>query len=592
MAKEKIEALRGAMKKYGMDYYIIPSGDAHGSEYVADHWRGRAWASSFTGSAGTLLVGLNRAILWTDGRYFIQAENQLKDTGIELFKMRMPKVPTLNEWLKANVRENEVVSFDGKVISTNSYNDIDKIVKENKANLKSDRDLLEEVWIERPEIPNSEIFNHDVKYSGKSTEKKLRDVRREMKNKGVTHYIISSLDDIAWIYNIRANDVPNNPVVISYALISEEEACLFTNLSRVPEGVKIELQNNGVVIKSYEDIEGALKEIKVPHKIYMDGDKTSSYLNLLIDGNVERSFGLNITTKLKAIKNSVEIENLYKSQTRDGVAMVKFIKWLKESVGKEKITEISASQKLEEFRAKGENFKGISFDTIAGYKEHAAMMHYFPTEEIQYELEPKGFFLVDSGAQYLDGTTDITRTIVLGELTEEEKKDFTLVLKGHINLAKARFLHGTTGSNLDVLARTPLWNEGIDYKCGTGHGVGFFLSVHEGPQGFSMIPNQVVLEEGMIITNEPGIYKDGKHGIRTENTMIVVKDETTEYGGDFKKFNIISYCPIDLEGVIVEMMTEEEKAWINNYHKVVYDTLSPYLNEAEKAFLRKETLSL
>ena len=583
---ERLEKLRKIMKDKGIDYYIIPSEDAHQSEYVCEHYRGRAYMSGFTGSAGTLLVGLENAILWTDGRYFIQALEELKGSGIEMFKMRIPGWPSLLEWLKENAKAGETIAFDGKVFSVGEYKDFKKLEKENNINIKIDEDLLDEVWKERPSLPKEKAFLHEVKYCGKSAKEKLREVREEMKKLGANNYIIASLDDIAWLYNIRGNDVKCNPVVLSYALVKENEAYLYVDKSKFTSKMEEELLNEGVTLKSYDEIGNAISNLE--GKILIDQNKISAYLYECIkDKNNIVEFG-NITTKFKAIKNEVELDNLRKCQVRDGVAMVKFMKWLKDNIGKIEISEISASDKLEELRSLDKLFKGISFETIAGHKEHGAMMHYSATKESDYTLEPRGFLLIDSGGQYLDGTTDITRTFVLGELTEEERKDYTLVLKGHIGLMRAKFLKGATGSALDIKAREPLWNEGIDYKCGTGHGVGFFLNVHEGPQGIRPYGNNVVLEPGMILTNEPGVYKEGKFGIRIENIMVVVEDETND-NGEFYRFDTISYCPIDLNGVKVELLNDDEKAWLNNYHKKVYDNLSPYLNEEEKEVLKMET---
>ncbi|MGU8237137.1 aminopeptidase P family protein [Clostridium perfringens] len=584
---ERLENLRKFMKDKGIDYYIIPSEDAHQSEYVCEHYRGRAYMSGFTGSAGTLLVGLENAILWTDGRYFIQALEELKGSGIEMFKMRIPGWPSLLEWLKENAKAGEIIAFDGKVFSVGEYKDFKKLERENKVNIKIDEDLLDEVWKERPSLPKEKAFLHEVKYCGKSAKEKLREVREEMKKIGANNYIIASLDDIAWLYNIRGNDVKCNPVVLSYALVKENEAYLYVDKSKFTPKMEEELLNEGINLKSYEEIGESVTNLE--GNILIDPNKISAYLYECIkDKNNIVEFG-NITTKLKAIKNEVELDNLRKCQVRDGVAMVKFMKWLKDNIGKIEISEISASNKLEELRSLDKLFKGISFETIAGHKEHGAMMHYSATKESDYTLEPRGFLLIDSGGQYLDGTTDITRTFVLGDLTYEERKDYTLVLKGHIGLMRAKFLKGATGSALDIKAREPLWNEGIDYKCGTGHGVGFFLNVHEGPQSISPVPNKVALEPGMIITNEPGVYREGKHGIRTENTMVVVKDTYSEEFGEFYKFETISLCPIDLEGLDISLLNEEEKAWLNNYHKKVYDLLSPYLDEEEKEFLKNET---
>ena len=582
--------LREVMKKENVDYYIIPSGDSHQSEYVPEYYKGRAYVSGFTGSAGTLLVGIEESYLWTDGRYFIQAEKELNGSGIKLMKMNIPGYPSLIEWIKNNVKEGKTLAFDGSTISTNEYKNYKELSEKNGFNIKMDKDFLNEIWSDRPELSKEKIFIHDIKYCGRCTSEKLQEVRDEMKKLEGENYVIASLDDIAWLFNIRGNDIAYNPVALAYALISDKKAVLYINEEKVTNDDKRTLEAQGVTLKSYNDIYEDIKN--VTGSIIIDGAKVNGKLYSLISEDVKIIEDLNITTSLKAVKNEVEIKNMEVSQVRDGVAMVKFIKWLKENVGKINMTEISASDKLEEIRAKGEYFKGLSFNTIAGYKDHAAMMHYSATEESQYELNSEGMLLIDSGAQYLDGTTDITRTFILGSITEEEKRDFTLVLKSHIALATTIFLKGTNGCNLDAIARRPLWKYGMDYKCGTGHGVGFFLNVHEGPQGIRPFGNTIALEPGMILTNEPGVYKENKHGIRTENTLLVTKAFKNDEMGEFYKFDTISYCPIDLEGVDVSLLDEEEREWLNNYHRTVYEKLSPYLNEEEKKFLEKETRSI
>ena len=580
----KLKKLRDVMKKYNINYYIIPSSDPHQSEYVAEYYRGIAEVSGFTGSAGTLLVGEKEAKLWTDGRYFIQAAEQLQGTGIDLMKMATPGYDTINQWIEKNIKENETLGFDGSCYSTNQYKELLKIAKKNNFNINMDKDLLEEIWNDRPSLPEDKIFVHDEKYCGKSVKEKLNEVRKYMKKNEVQNYLLTSLDDIAWLFNIRGNDILFNPVALSYAIITENEAKFYIKKTKVNDEVQSALKEQEVDIYEYNEIEEHVK--KLNGNTLIDPAKVNAKLYSLLSCTIIEK--LNITTNLKAIKNEIEIANFENAHIKDGVAMVKFIKYLKDNIGKEKITEISASKKLSELRSQGELAKGDSFGTIAGYKEHAAMMHYSATPESDYELKPQGLFLVDSGGQYLDGTTDITRTFVLGKITEEEKRDFTLVLKGHINLAKAKFLKGSTGCNLDVLARGPLWQYGLDYKCGTGHGIGFFLNVHEGPQGIRQNGNTVPLELGMMLTNEPGVYKEGKFGIRTENVMVVVKDEINDCG-EFYKFDTISYCPIDLNGVKVELLNDDEKEWLNNYHKKVYDKLSPYLNKEEKELLKIET---
>lgn len=586
--RDRVEKLRQLMKENQMDAYIIPSFDAHQSEYVAEHWKGRQWISGFTGSAGTVVITLEDAGLWTDGRYYIQAEKQLESSGIRLFRMVDPGVPFYTEWLADVLKEGSTVGFDGNVFSINMVKKMEKDLKAKRIVLKMNQDLIGDLWEDRPEIPKGSIFIHDIKYAGKSRVEKLNEVREEMKNKGANYYILTSLDDIAWLLNIRGADVPNNPIVIANVIVAEHKCYLFIDSCKVPSLVKLELEAEGIELKENHQIQTFLENLSDGEAVILDTNKTNIRLYNAINSNTKRIESPNITTNLKAIKNEVEIKNLKWCEIKDGLAMVKLIKWLKNSVDKEEITEITAEERLEDFRRGQEGFVGPSFDTIAGYKEHAAMMHYKANKETQYTLKNEGLFLIDSGGQYYDGTTDITRTIVLGKLTDEQKRDFTLVLKGFIALSSVKYLYGATGSNLDVLARQPIWQYGLDYKCGTGHGVGFFLNVHEGPQSLRNDNNNVVLEKGMIITNEPGIYLEGKYGIRIENMMLVVEDEKTEFG-QFMKFEAITYCPIDLAGINKDMLTESEKQWLNNYHQEVYTKLAPYLNEEERVWLREET---
>ena len=585
--KDRVEKLRQLMKENQMDAYIVPSFDAHQSEYVAEHWKGRQWISGFTGSAGTVVITLEDAGLWTDGRYYIQAEKQLEGSGIRLFRMVDPGVPFYSEWLAEVLNEGSVVGFDGNVFSTTMVKRMEKDLQAKKIDLKMNQDLIDDLWEDRPEIPKEPLFTHDVKYAGKSRVEKLNEVREEMKNKGANYYIITSLDDIAWLLNIRGVDVPNSPVVIANVIVAEHTCYLFIDSGKVPSAVKLELEAEGIELKANHEIQLFLENLSSGDAVMLDTNKTNISLYNAINSHTKKIDSPDITTDLKAIKNEVEIKNIKWSEIKDGVAMVKFIKWLKNSVDKEEITEIAAEERLEDFRRAQEGYVGPSFDTIAGYKEHAAMMHYKANKETQFTLKNEGLFLIDSGGQYYDGTTDITRTIVLGKLTDEQKRDYTLVLKGFIALSAVKYLHGTTGANLDVLARQPIWQYGLDYKCGTGHGVGFFLNVHEGPQSIRN-NNHVPLEKGMVITNEPGIYLEGKYGIRIENLMLVVEDEKTEFG-QFMKFDTITYCPIDLAGINQDMLTESEKQWLNNYHHEVYTKLAPYLNEEESGWLREET---
>lgn len=589
--KEKIQKLRALMSENGIDAYIISNSDPHLSEYVAEHWKVRSWVSGFSGSAGTVVITKDDGGLWTDGRYYIQAERQLAGSGIRLFKAAEPNVPTYTEWIGNTLEKGQCVGFDGWVFNTSMAKEMETIFNNKELKINKEANLLDNVWQDRPALSTEPAFNHDVKFAGKSTLEKLTEVREEMKKKRLDYYIISSLDDIAWLFNIRGRDVTNNPVVISYALISMEEAYLFIDERKVTEEVRTTLSNNQVQIKPYDDILAEVGNLENNKRILLDPSRINVRIYDVIPAGCVKLEGTDITTNLKAVKNEIEIKNLKNSQVRDGVAMVKFLHWLDTNIGKTPITEISATEKLESFRREQEYFVEPSFATIAAYKGNAAMMHYNAYENEECVLKPEGLFLLDSGGQYFDGTTDITRTMALGPITKQEKEDFTLVLKSHIALCKIKFLYGATGSNLDIIARQPLWERGLDYKCGTGHGLGYFLNVHEGPHRLSQVPNTARLEKGMLITNEPGIYREGKHGIRTENTLLVVEDEKTEFG-QFMKFEVVSLCPIDLNAIDKNLLTEGEISWLNEYHKEVYNTLSPYLNTEEKTWLEGATRTL
>lgn len=589
---QKINSLRKLMKERGIKAYIIPTYDPHQSEYLADYYKTRVWISGFTGSAGTVVITDEKAILWTDGRYFIQAEKELEGSEIKLSKIGIPGFPTYTEWLADNLEKGDALGFNGKIVPQSDVEKLEKALGKKDIQFIDEYDLVDEIWEDRPEAPSSKAFVHELKYTGKTAKEKIEDVREKMKKKDITHFLIGSLDDIAWVYNIRGRDVANNPVVISYAMITEDKAWLFVDEKKIDEDVKKNLNENGIQIDDYDKVIDHVKAIEKDSVVFVDPSRINRWLYKNIPEDCEIIKGTNITTELKGIKNDVEIENQKNAYIKDGVALVKFMYWLDENTGKTTITEVSAAEKLEEFRKEQEGFIEPSFDTIAAYKENAAMMHYKAEEgKSNYKLEKEKMFLVDSGGQYYDGTTDITRTIVLGDITDEEKKDFTLTLKSHINLINARFLYGASGAALDAIARYPLWQEGLDYKCGTGHGVGYLLNVHEGPHGMGLNRNSVVFEKGMVITIEPGVYKEGKHGIRIENVAVVEEDIKTE-SGQFMKFETISYVPIDLKGVNAELLTKDEKDWLNNYHREVYNKLSPYLTDEEKAWLKEETRSI
>ena len=587
--KKRIEELRNEMRERGIEAYIVPSSDPHQSEYVAERYTARTFITGFTGSAGTAIITLTEAGLWTDGRYFIQAESQLKDTGVTLFKMGETGVPTVEAFLKETLNKGAKIAFDGKVLSVAYFRGIEKALESSEFSFEVNEDLIDIIWKDRPQRPCSQVVLHDVVYAGESRESKLAKVVLEMKTMGADYYVISSLDDIAWLLNIRARDVKCNPLTIAYAVVSEEKYYLFIDDTKINSVVREELKKANVEIMPYDNIEKFLEDIKVG-TILLDAAKTSTWIYSAIKIKVVEA--MDITTKFKAIKNDIQIENVRNAMVRDGVAMVKFIHWIKKTIKSRNITEIEASDKIEEIRSAGENFYDLSFGSISAYRGNASMPHYSATKEAQSTIKPESLYLIDSGAQYLDGTTDITRTLAMGELTQEEKTDFTLVLRGMINLTMQRFLYGTTGSNLDIIARIPLWNAGMDYKHGTGHGVGFFLNVHEGPHRIAMVPNSVKLEKGMVMSNEPGVYKAGKHGIRIENLVVVQEHENTEYGGQFMVFETLTVCPIDLEVIDVSLLTIEEKVWLNDYHKTVYEKLSTYLQGEELEYLKQATVAI
>jgi len=584
--KSRIESLRSLMKERSIDAFIIPSSDNHGSEYVSDYFRVRQWISGFTGSAGTVVITEKEAHLWVDGRYFLQGEQQIQGTEYILERMGEPGVKTYTQWICDNVKSGDTVSFNGKVFTVSQLHDLEEAFEEKGIKTKPEEDIFDIIWKDRPTMPNNKIFIHEDSYAGKTVEEKLTLVKEEMKNINVNNLLLASLDDIAWLLNLRGGDVECNPVFLSYFLISDDKYILYVDKEKLNEKIINLLSSKSISIKDYNDIVSDLKLIK--GNITFDPSKTNVWLKESINKEVNTIEKRNITTDLKARKNSVELKNIENAHIKDGIAMVKFIKWVKENVNNEEITEISAAEKLKKLRAEGEDFIDISFDTIAGYGPHGAIIHYKASEESSLKLQPKGLFLVDSGAQYLDGTTDITRTIALGELTEEEKEDYTLVLKGHLNLSTAIFLEGTPGCSLDVLARRALWSKGLDFKHGTGHGVGYLLNVHEGPQGIRRELNPIALEEGMIVSNEPGVYKADKHGVRIENLIAVQEKEKNDFG-KFMCFKDLTLCPYELDAINISLLNEDEKSWLNDYHKKVLEKLSPYLLEDEVLWLRNAT---
>lgn len=583
--KQRIDALRGLFDNEGIDAFIIPSTDPHLSEYVAPHWQSREWISGFTGSAGTVVVTREKAGLWTDSRYFLQAAQQLEGSDIDLYKEMLPETPSIPDFLSKNLKAGQTVGIDGKVFSVDEAKLLQEKLEKNGITVKSIPDPIEKIWSDRPAIPEAPAYIYETKYAGKSVPEKLVAIRKEMKQKGAEALLISTLDEIAWTLNIRGNDVHCNPVVVSYLLIEGKEVHFFIHPQKVTGELSAYLKEMGVSIHSYEDIEYFLGNLTA-NNILLNPIKTNYAIFSAICPDCQIIEGVSPIALLKAIRNEQEITGIHSALQRDGVALVKFLKWLEEVVPTGKETEISISKKLREFRAAQPLFMDESFDTIAGYNEHGAIVHYEATPETDVHLQPKGFLLLDSGAQYLDGTTDITRTIALGELSEEEKTDYTLILKGHIDLAMAVFPVGTRGAQLDVLARMPIWKHHMNFLHGTGHGVGHFLSVHEGPQSIRMNENPISLQPGMVTSNEPGVYKAGSHGVRTENLVLTVPAGEGMFG-NYLKFETITLCPICKKGIIKELLSEEEINWLNDYHQHVYEKLSPDLNKEEQEWLKE-----
>lgn len=588
MSKNNLETLRALMKVRGIDAYIEPTSDPHQSEYVADHYKGRAFITGFTGSAGTAVITQNEAILWTDGRYFIQAEDQLKGTGFVLYKMNTLGYPSYTEWLSENLSEGATIGLNGMIVSQGTVENLLDSLDSISPLIYDVEDLVGLIWEGRPQLPKNKLMCLDVKYSGESTKDKLEMVRREMKKLHADSFILGSLDDIAWLYNIRGGDVKHNPVVISYAFVSTDSAILFVDGEKLQPDVKEQLLNQGVVCIEYEKVADFMNRLDKDSTIILDKERINRWLYSSIPEECEILSVQNLTTLPKGVKNETEIENQRLAYIKDGVALVKFFHWLDTTLGDQEITEVSASDKLLEFRSEMEYFLEPSFETIAAYGSNAAMMHYSATSDNFSVLKPEGLFLLDSGGQYLNGTTDITRTVALGEITQEQRRDFTLVLKGHINLISAKFLQGTSGHALDVLARYPLWQEGEDYKSGTGHGVGYLLNVHEGPHRIAAAPNTVQLEPGMIVTIEPGIYKEDKHGIRIENVVVVRVDIKTP-AGQFYSFDILSWCYIDPDCIDVKLLSSKERKWLNEYNMEVYRKLHRWLSEEQQEWLKRKT---
>lgn len=592
MINDRIEKLRNVMKEKNIFAYIIPSADYHQSEYVGEFFKGRQFISGFTGSAGTVVITPEKAILWTDGRYFLQADKELATSCVELYKMGGENVPTTFEYIENEVPEGCKIGFDGRAISAAMGVGLEASLAKKNITISYEGDLLDEVWEDRPALSDAKAFLLDIKYSGEDFTSKIARVRNDMKECGSTIHILTSLDDIAWLFNIRGGDVKYNPVVLSYAVVTLDKAILFVDENKLNDEIKASFGEEVVEIKGYFEIYEFVKTIEKEEVVLVDSNKINYTILKNIPEDVKVLNAMNPSTIFKAEKNEVEISNTKQAHIRDGVAVTKFMYWLKNNIGKIEITEISAADKMTELRKEQGQFIEPSFASIAGYGANGAIVHYSATEESNTTLEPKGLFLLDSGGQYFDGTTDITRTFALGSLTEEEKSNFTSVARAMIRLSGAKFLYGVNGYYLDILARGIMWEQGLNYNHGTGHGIGHVLNVHEAPNGFRCDNrNLATLEEGMITTNEPGFYKAGSHGIRLENEMLCKKGIKNEYG-QFMEFEPLTIAPLDLDAIDVNLMNEDEKAYLNEYHKMVFDTVSPFLTAEETEWLKEYTRAI
>lgn len=594
---ERIAKLRSLMAERGIDAYIIPTADFHQSENAGEYFKCREFISGFDGSYGTVVIAKEDAGLWTDGRYWTQAERQIAGSGIRLFHMFEDGVPTMEEYLAATLPENGKIAFDGRVVSMEEGQDLEKALAAKNIQFEYSLDLVGDVWGEdRPAISGEPVFVLEEKYAGESVASKLSRVREVMKDNGATVHVIASLDDVAWLTNLRGNDIEFYPLIFSYALVTMDGMDLFIDEKKLNEAAKALLAENNITIKPYNDIYEAIKEIPAGESVMIDPMKMNYALYNNIPKGVTKVEHQNPTILMKAMKNEIELKNIREAHIKDGIAVTKFMYWMKTNVGKMKITELSASAKLESLRKEQDGYIHDSFEPICAYKDHAAMMHYAPTPETDVEVLPEGLFLNDTGGGYYEGSTDITRTFVMGPISDELKTHFTAVVRAMMNLSRAKFLYGCYGFNLDVLARGPVWDLGIDFKCGTGHGVGYLSNIHEPPTGFRW---QIVksknehhkLEEGMVLTDEPGIYIEGSHGIRIENEMITHKAEKNEFG-QFMNFETITFVPIDLDGIAPDEMTKFEREWLNNYHAQVYEKIGPHLNEEEREWLKEYTRAI
>ena len=594
MDSKRITALRAIMKREGIDYYYIPTADFHESEYVVEYFKARKFITGFTGSAGVAVIGQEEAWLWTDGRYFIQAAAQIEGSGFGLMKMGQEGVPTVMQYLGEKLQEGQCIGFDARVVNTNDAKEFAKIAAKKHGSLKTDKDLLDEVWTDRPALVHQPADVLKDEFNGEATASKLARVREQMEKEDAQYHIISTLDDIAWILNVRGNDIPHVPVVLSFLVIGKEDAMWFVEENALSDAVKEMAAECGITIRPYEDVYAYAATIPENSTVLLDKRKVNYRITNALSETVHIVSKANPSQLMKAIKNEIELENTRKAHLLDGIAVTKFMYWLKKNVGKIPMDEVSVSDYLQSLREQMEGYRDISFDTIAGYNANAAMMHYKAEPDTAAKLEPQGMLLVDSGGHYDTGTTDITRTFVLGPISDIQKKHFTMVVKSNLNLANVKFLYGCNGISLDVICREPIWKENLDYQCGTGHGVGYLLNVHEGPNSFRWqyrpgFDNP--FEAGMITTDEPGIYLQDQYGIRTENELICVKGEKNQYG-QFMGFENITYVPIDLDGIDKQYLNAEDVKQLNDYHKMVYEKISPYMTSEENEWLKEYTRAI
>ena len=581
------------MKQHKIDAYIIPTSDPHMSEYPADCWKYREWISGFTGSAGTVIITADKAGLWTDSRYFLQASTQLEGTGIELFKMMLPETPTIPEFLTHELKEGQTVGLNGETYSLADARSLEKALAEKEIKLNTNASLIDPIWKERPAIPEAPMFEMPIELSGKSTEDKLIDINKMLHKAGADCTILSALDEVAWTFNIRGTDVAYNPVVISYAFVSEKESVLFVNPKKIPAEIAEHLKKEGVTLADYGMLATFLSRLPERTRVFIDSKRTNVAIYNALPKSSILIEGISPANHLKSIKNETEIKGFRNAVLKDGIAMTKFYFWLEKMLkAGEKVTELSAAAKLTALRSEQPQYVMDSFASISSYGPHGAVVHYSPTPETDTELKTDSLYLLDSGAQYLDGTTDITRTIALcDEPSEQMKKDFTRALKGTIGIAKCKFPAGIRGCLIDAFARKALWDAGINYLHGTCHGIGHCLNVHEGPQSIRMEENPVILEPGMVMSDEPAMYRPGEYGIRTENMILIREDSETEFG-KFLGFETLTLCYIDTKLVIPSMLSVREHAWLNKYHQMVYDLVSPHLTEEEKAWLKEKTAEI